>query len=129
MKHDIIADALNSLVNAEKTGKSECVVKPVSNLLKDIFKIMKDTGYIGEFEYVENKRGGIVKIEMKKKLNNARAIKPRFPCKNDDIERFEKRFLPAKGFGMVLISTPKGLMTNVEAKKKGLGGTLIAYVY
>jgi small subunit ribosomal protein S8 len=91
--------------------------------------IIKDHGYIKEFEYIENKRGGVVKIKLISKINNAKAIKPRFPCKNTEIEKFEKRFLPAKGFGILLISTPKGLMTNVEAKKKGLGGALIAYVY
>ncbi len=129
MRHDIIADALNSLTNAEKTGKRECIIKPVSNLLREVLKIMKDYGYIGEYEYIEDNRGGIIKVRMNRKINKAQAIKPRFPCKNAEIERYESRYLPAKGFGILIISTPKGLTTNIEAKKKKLGGTLIAYVY
>ena len=44
-------------------------------------------------------------------------------------EKYEKRFLPAKGFGILIVSTPKGLMTHEEARKKKLGGVLIVYVY
>jgi len=44
-------------------------------------------------------------------------------------EKFEKRYLPAKDFGMIIVSTNQGIMTHIEAKEKGLGGRLLAYVY
>ena len=57
------------------------------------------------------------------------AIKPRFAVKATEYEKFEKRYLPAKGFGILIVSTVKGLMTHYEAKQQGLGGRLIAYCY
>ena len=47
----------------------------------------------------------------------------------DYFEKFEKRYLPSKELGFLIVSTSKGLMTNIEAKQKKLGGRLIAYVY
>jgi small subunit ribosomal protein S8 len=49
--------------------------------------------------------------------------------KTDEFEKWEKRFLPARGFGILLISTTKGIMTHEDAKKQHLGGKLLAYVY
>ncbi len=63
------------------------------------------------------------------KVNKCGAIKPRFSVKKGGFEKFEKRYLPAKNFGMIIVSTSKGLMMHDEAKKKGLGGRLISYVY
>ena len=57
------------------------------------------------------------------------AIKPNFSVKKDGFEKFEKRYLPAKDFGVLIVSTSQGIMTHVEAKEKKLGGKLIAYVY
>ena len=86
-------------------------------------------GYLGEYEYIDNKKGGVLKIHLLGKLNKTGAVKPRFAAKNDEIEKFEKRYLPAKDFGFLIISTSKGLMTHIKAKEKKLGGKLIAYVY
>ena len=46
-----------------------------------------------------------------------------------DYEKYEKRFLPAMGFGILIVSTNKGLMTNAKAKEQNLGGTLISFAY
>jgi len=62
-------------------------------------------------------------------INKCGAIKPRFPVTIMDYEKFERRYLPAKNFGILMVSTSKGIMTHEEAKKKGLGGVLIAYCY
>ena len=129
MRHDLLSDAMSIINNAEKVGKTECIIKPTSKLVKSVIKIMKDKGYIKEYEYIEDNKGGILKVHLHKKINKCQAIRPRFPCKQDEIEKFETRFLPAKGFGILIISTPQGLMTNIEAKKKRIGGVMIAYVY
>ena len=47
----------------------------------------------------------------------------------DILEKFEKRYLPAKGFGLIIVSTSKGLMTHVDAEEKNIGGKMIAYCY
>jgi small subunit ribosomal protein S8 len=73
--------------------------------------------------------GIIVKLPLLGKINNCGVIKPRFACSVDDMEKFEKRFLPAENFGIILISTSKGLMTLDEARKENIGGRLVAFCY
>ena len=126
---DIIADALTRIKNAEHTGKRYVEVTPVSNLLKGILSLMKKDGYIGEYEIIDNGKGGIAKIKLLGKINSCGAIKPRFSITKYGFEKFEKRYLPAKNFGLLILSTSKGIMTHEEAKKKGIGGVLLAYVW
>lgn len=129
MRSDIINDALVAIKNAEAVGRGEVTVGPTSKLLKNILIIMQKNGYIGEFEYIDDKKGGKFKIKLLHKINKCGTIKPRFPFKNSDYEKWEHRFLPARDFGVIIVSTPHGLMTHYDSKKKGSGGRLIAYVY
>lgn len=126
---DLISDALSNTLNCERIGKSQCIIRPVNDLLKKILAIMKAHGYIGEFEYVNDNKGGIIKISLVKKINKCGSIRPRFSVKKDSFEKFEKRFLPAKGFGILILSTPQGIMTHHEAKQKNIGGILLSYIY
>ncbi|MGC8609744.1 MAG: 30S ribosomal protein S8 [Thermoplasmata archaeon] len=129
MQNDPLSDALSKIKNSARIGKMEVEVRPASKLIGRVLKIMQDHNYIKEFEYVENNRGGYYKIKLMPYINNCGAIKPRFAVKKDEIEKFEARYLPAQDFGILVISTNRGLMTHSEAKKKGLGGKLIAFVY
>lgn len=127
--HDTLASALSNILNAEKVGKEFCIVKPFSRILKEVLTIMNSKGYVGSFEVIEDGRGKLVKVNLIGKINKCGTIKPRFSVEKDGFEKFEKRYLPAKNFGMMIVSTSKGLMTHVEAFEKKLGGKLIAYVY
>jgi small subunit ribosomal protein S8 len=49
--------------------------------------------------------------------------------KRDGFEKYEKRFLPAFNYGILIVTTPNGVMTHEDAKKEGIGGRLLAYVY
>lgn len=129
MMHDTLATALSNILNAEKVGKDFCIAKPFSKMLKEILTLMNNKGYIGAFEVIDDGRGKLVKISLLGKVNNCGAIKPRFSVKKDGFEKFEKRYLPAKNFGMIIVSTPKGIMTHAEAMEKNLGGKLIAFIY
>lgn len=129
MNNDPLANVLSTLVNAEKIGKRECIVWPASKIIIKILDIMKDHKYIGTYEVNDNGRGGEIKVTLSGKMNNCRVIKPRLPVTKKGFEKFEKRYLPAKDFGIIIVSTSKGIMIHNEAKEKGLGGTLIAYVY
>jgi small subunit ribosomal protein S8 len=129
MKRDLINDSLVAIKNAEAVGKQEVVIEPTSKLLKGVLKIMQKLGYIGDFEYIEDKRGGKFNVSLSHKLNKCGVIKPRFPVKSEEFERWEQRYLPAANFGALIVSTSSGLMTHYDSKKKGLGGRLIAYVY
>lgn len=89
---------------------------------------MKDNRYIGDFKEYSG-RGNYIKINLIGKINKCGAIKPRFSTKKDQLEKYEKRYLPAKDFGVIILSTNKGLITHYEAKEKNNGGRLISYVY
>ena len=127
--NDILANALSHIKNSERAGKTECHIKPVSNVLKKVLEIMNRNGYIGTFEEVEDSKGNYIRINMLNRINNCGSIKPRYAVKASELEKWEKRYLPAKDFGMLIISTPKGIITHYEAKKMNLGGRLISYCY
>ena len=69
------------------------------------------------------------KIKLMGKINQVAAIKPRYAVQRHDFERFEKRFLPAKDMGTIIVSTSEGVMAHDDSKAKAIGGRLLAYVY
>ena len=69
------------------------------------------------------------KVELEGNINKCGVIKPRHAVKKDEFEKFEKRYLPAKNFGILIVTTPEGIMTHYEAKERGIGGRLLAYMY
>lgn len=127
--NDPLADALSAIKNAERVGKKECIVKPASKLIGNVLRIMKEEGYIEEFEFIDDGKAGIFKVKLKGRINNCNAIKPRFPVKKNEFEKWERRFLPARDFGILIVTTSKGVMTHREAKEVGVGGSLLAFVY
>lgn len=128
MRHDLLADMFSTLKNAEAIGKKECVT-PASNLIKDMLLIMQKSGYIGDFERVDDGRGGSFRVKLLGKMNRCGVIKPRFSVSKDEFITFEKRFLPAASLGVLLVSTSRGVMSHADAKKKNIGGKLLGYVY
>jgi small subunit ribosomal protein S8 len=126
---DSLSNVFNIINVARKNGKKTCVVSPVSRFLIKILDIVKNNDYIKKYEIINDSRGGFVKIELSDDLNECKAIRPRLPIKAEEVTKYEKRYLPSLGFGLIILSTNKGLMTNNEAKQLRVGGTLIAYVY
>jgi len=125
---DPIANALVIIKNAEYAGKSECTIHPASKPIGNILKVMKDEGYIDEFEFIDDK-GGKFTVKLRGKINKCGAVKPRYSVKKGEFEKWEKRYLPARDFGILILSTPEGIMSHKEAKNKGTGGVLLAYVF
>jgi len=123
MSRDIVSDILNEIMNAKRARKDVVETTRFSKLLIAILEIMKRYGYI-EFEIEE----GILKINIKE-LDECRSIKPRYTVTKEKIEKYVRRFLPARNFGYLIISTNKGLMTHQEAQENKIGGSLIAYFY
>ncbi len=124
---DWLSSMLNDLVNCKRAGKRETVVIPSSRLILEVLKIMKDNGYIEEFRVEKEKFDKIVIVIGK--LNDCRAIKPRFFVKKEDYEKYIRRYLPARQLGILIVSTNKGIMTHKDAIEKGMGGSLLAYCY
>jgi len=124
MSQDVVADALNKIMNGKRSRKEFIVVTRFSKLLLEVLEIGKKEGYIKDYK-VDKKE---LKIEIGE-LNECRAIKPRFSVTKNDILKYMKRFLPAKDMGIMIISTSKGLMTQNKAINNSIGGCLIAYFY
>lgn len=124
MSQDILADALNQMFNAAKASKTTIILARHSKLLLSVLAIAKLKGYVKEYKA----DGNSLKIELGK-LNSCKAIKPRYIVQVADIEKYAKRYLPAKDIGVIVVSTSQGLMTHQTAQEKNLGGSLLAYFY
>ncbi|MBU5537202.1 MAG: 30S ribosomal protein S8 [Candidatus Aenigmatarchaeota archaeon] len=128
MLQDPLADALTVIRNAERIGKGKCVVK-ASKLLGNVLKVMQENGYIGTFEKINDGKSGMFKVELKGKVIDTKAIKPRFAVAVDEYEKWEKRYLPARNIGILIVSTSRGVMSHKKARELHLGGRLLSYVY
>lgn len=123
MSQDKISDILNQIMNAKRAHKETLVITGATKLLIKVFEMMKQYGYI-EYEIEDDK----IKINIKQ-INECKSIKPRYSVNKKNIEKYIRRFLPARNFGYVVVSTSKGLMTHQEAQESKIGGSLIAYFY
>ncbi len=126
---DPLADAMSALTNGSMLGKREVVINIASKLIGKVLKVLKEHGYIDEFEYVDDGRFGKYVVKLNGRINKAGVIKPRFPVKVSEFSRWEKIYLPAENVGLIIVSTNQGIMTHREAKERGIGGVLIAYCY
>ena len=129
MLNDPLANMMSLMLNNEIIGKSECLIKPVSKIVKALLKVMKENNYIADFKETEDGRGNYVLLTLNGNINKCGVIKPRYSVKNNDFEKFERRYLPAKDLGILFVSTTKGIMTHYDAKSKKIGGKLLAYCY
>ncbi|GBE20450.1 30S ribosomal protein S8 [archaeon BMS3Abin17] len=126
MSQDIVADALNIIKNANKARKEIVKINRISNILIEILKIMKQKNAIKKYK-IDGKRKS-VEITIGE-LSECKAVKPRFSCDVSQIEKYKRRYLPARNLGTLIISTNKGLLTHEEAQEEKIGGSLIAYFY
>ena len=129
MFNDPLAATLAKILNAERVGKREVIVKPASKMIKTVLTLMNEHRFIGSFELIDEKQGGLLKINLLGGINKCGVVKPRFSTKKNGFEKWEKRYLPAKDFGIIIVSTPNGIMTHNKAKEQETGGKLLAYCY
>lgn len=129
MRFDPLNDALITIKNAERAGKMECTISPSSKLIGRVLKVMLDNGYIGEFEFIEDGRGGKFKVKLNGNINNCGVIKPRFSVKKNELDKWEARYLPGQNFGVLILTTTDGVISQNQARELGTGGKLLAYVY
>ncbi|MDI6904987.1 MAG: 30S ribosomal protein S8 [Candidatus Bathyarchaeia archaeon] len=124
-----LANGLTTIINNEMRNKRECIISPASKLLGRVLRVMQLNGYIGEFEFIDDGRSGKFKVQLLGRINKCGGIRPRFPAKVDKFEEWEKKFLPSREVGILIVSTPKGVLSHKEAKQKRIGGRLLAFVY
>ena len=126
---DPLVNALNTILIHEERHKKECIISPASNLVRTVLRLFQSMGYVGEIEFIDDGRQGKFRVQLFGRINDCKAVKPRFSVKVKGIEKYEKRFLPSRDMGTLILSTPKGVMTHDNAKQQNLGGRVLAYVY
>ncbi len=126
---DTLTNGLITIKNNESRNKRECIISPASKLLGRVLRIMQLNGYIGEFEFIDDGRSGKFKVQLMGRINKCGSVKPRFPVKVGNFEDCEKKFLPSRNVGILVVSTSKGVIAHREAQEKNIGGRLLAYVY
>lgn len=128
---DPIADMLTRIRNGNN-AKHDTVDIPASNIKKEIAQILLDEGYIKGFDVIDDGKQGIIRIELKYGKHNEKVLsgikrisKPglRVYVKSDEIPRV------LGGLGIAILSTSKGIMTDKEARKEGVGGEVLCYVW
>lgn len=126
---DTLANGLTTIANNEMRNKRECIISPASKLLGKVLRVIQLNGYIGEFEFIDDGRFGKFKVQLLGRINKCGAIRPRFPVKVDAFEKWEKEYLPSRYIGILVVSTPQGVLSHKEAKEKRAGGRLLAFAY
>ncbi|MDE1761617.1 MAG: 30S ribosomal protein S8 [Candidatus Micrarchaeota archaeon] len=125
---DLLADTINTIKVNENAGLASCTVRD-TKLIKSVIEVMKRSGYITGYDVIKEGKRTAIKVSLAKKINDVGIIKPRFAVGLADFQKYETRYIPSKDFGILILSTPKGIMTNREAKEQRMGGRLLAYVY
>ena len=128
---DAIADMLTRIRNAN-AAKHDSVKIPASNMKKAIAQILVDEGYIKGFTVEEDGKQGIMEVQLKYGPGKRQVIR--------GLKRVSKRGLRIytnvedmpkvmKGLGIAILSTPKGIMTDKDARKANVGGEVLAFIW
>lgn len=94
-----------------------------------VLRVLQKYGYVGEFEFVDDGRGGKFKIQLLGRVNDCGGVRPRFASRVDEFEKWGKRYLPSRDVGILILTTPKGVLAHKDARDEGTGGQLLGYVF
>eukprot|EP00918_Siedleckia_nematoides_P097689 GHVU01213996.1.p1 GENE.GHVU01213996.1~~GHVU01213996.1.p1 ORF type:complete len:131 (-),score=24.80 GHVU01213996.1:230-622(-) len=125
----VLANALKNIVNAEKRGKRQVLIRPSSKVIVKFLQVMQRRGYIGEFEIVDDHRSGKIMIELLGRINKCGVISPRYDVAVADVEQLTSNLLPSRQFGHVVLTTSYGIMDHEEARRKHTGGKILGFFF
>lgn len=124
-----LSNALSTIYNNEIRRRRECILWPASKLVGRVLRVMQKNGYIGEFEFIDDGRSGKFKVQLLGRINMCGVIRPNFSVQVEDIVDWERRYLPARDVGILIVTTSKGVESHREAREQKMGGQLLAYIY
>ena len=127
--NNTLANLFATIYNNEIRNKKECIAIPASKLASAVLRSMQRNKYIGEFEYIDDGIAGKFKIQLLGRINRCGVVSPRYSVRKNEYIRWERQFLPAVGVGILILSTPLGVLSHVEAQEKGIGGRLVGFAY
>ena len=128
---DTIADMLTRIRNAN-SAKHASVDIPASNLKKQIAQILQDEGYIKSFKVIDDKKQGIIRVNLKYTDNKAQFITGLRRVSKPGLRIYavaEELPKVLKGLGIAIVSTSKGVMTDKKARENHIGGEVLAFVW
>lgn len=126
---DPLVNALNTILIHEDRHRKECIICPASNLVGRVLRLIQSKGYVGEIEFIDDGRQGKFRVQLFGRINNCKAVRPRYSVNVKALEKYEKRFLPSRDMGTLIISTPNGVLSHEDARARNVGGRILAYVY
>ena len=128
---DPIADFLTRIRNAGMVYHDKVDV-PASRIKKEIAELLKEEGYIKDVEYIADDNQGVIRLYLKYGPNRERVITGLKRISRPGLRIYAKKDEVPKvlgGLGIAVISTSKGIMTDKKARKEGLGGEVISYIW
>ena len=128
---DPIADMLTRIRNANSVHHDKVEI-PGSKIKEAIATILKDEGFIKDFEVIEDNKQNVIKVSLKYGANREKVISGLKRISKPGLRVYsQKDQLPKVlgGLGIAIISTSKGIMSDKQARKAGLGGEVVAYVW
>eukprot|EP01135_Chromosphaera_perkinsii_P005369 Nk52_evm50s343 gene=Nk52_evmTU50s343 len=129
VRMSVLNDALRNMVNAERRGKRQVLLRPSSKVVVKFLQVMMKHGYIGEFEIIDDHRACKIVVNLNGRLNKCGVISPRFDVSVRDVDRWCANLLPSRQFGFIVLTTSAGIMDHEEAKRKHTGGKILGYFY
>ena len=123
------SDALKTILNAERAGKRQVLIRPSSKVIIRFLKLMQKRNYIGDFEVVDDRRGGKVVIELLGRINKCGVISPRFDIGVTEYEKVVANLLPSRQFGYIVMTTNIGIIDQEKARRRHVGGKILGFFY
>ena len=125
----VLSDALKTILNAERAGQRQVLIRPSSKVIIRFLKLMQKRNYIGDFEVVDDRRGGKVVIELLGRINKCGVISPRFDIGVTEYEKVVANLLPSRQFGYIVMTTNIGIIDQEKARRRHVGGKILGFFY